>query len=99
MPSKRWRVVCALREVMANFIPKIWLSSVDLPTLGRPTMATVPHLNTGGLAVESKSDSVSKSVISLGFPMQAAQLVVLQFGGWCLHQPYVYLIFLSNIPQ
>src|ERR1051325_7199345 len=43
MPSKRWRVVCALREVMLSFWPRMWFSSVDLPTLGRPTMATVPQ--------------------------------------------------------
>ena len=58
-------------------MPKIWLSKVDLPTLGRPTIATVPHLNTEG--VDTESESISKSVISLVFPMQAAQLVVLQF--------------------
>jgi hypothetical protein len=39
----RWRVVCALREVMLIFWPTRALSSVDLPTLGRPTMATRPQ--------------------------------------------------------
>src|SRR5690625_7042056 len=28
---------------MLTFCPSMWLSSVDLPTLGRPTMATKPH--------------------------------------------------------
>ena len=32
----RWRVVCALREVIATCAPTSLLSSVDLPTLGRP---------------------------------------------------------------
>ena len=36
----RWRVVCGLREVMLTFWPTSRLSSVDLPTLGRPTIAT-----------------------------------------------------------
>src|SRR5258705_13478937 len=42
MPWMRWRVVCALREVMATCAPTMRLSSVDLPTLGRPTIAAVP---------------------------------------------------------
>ena len=43
MPVMRWRVVCALREVMLIFCPTSALSSVDLPTLGLPTMAMEPH--------------------------------------------------------
>jgi hypothetical protein len=43
MPVMRWRVVCALREVMLIFCPTNALSKVDLPTLGLPTMATKPH--------------------------------------------------------
>src|SRR5262245_35443314 len=39
----RWRVVCALREVMLIFWPTSALSSVDLPTFGRPTIATRPQ--------------------------------------------------------
>jgi len=39
MPVMRWRVVCGLRDVMLSFCPTSRLSSVDLPTLGRPTMA------------------------------------------------------------
>src|SRR4051812_44252124 len=39
----RWRVVCALREVMLIFCPTSAFSSVDLPTFGRPTMATSPQ--------------------------------------------------------
>src|SRR5690554_4870339 len=37
------RVVCGLREVMLSFCPRIRFSSVDLPTLGRPTIATYPQ--------------------------------------------------------
>jgi len=40
MPVMRWRVVWALRETMEIFSPTRRLSRVDLPTLGRPTMAT-----------------------------------------------------------
>jgi hypothetical protein len=39
MPVRRWRVVCGLREVMLSFCPTRALSKVDLPTLGRPTIA------------------------------------------------------------
>ena len=39
MPVMRWRVVCALREVMLTLAPISAFISVDLPTLGRPTMA------------------------------------------------------------
>src|SRR6202012_6131268 len=39
----RWRVVCALFDVMLIFWPTSALSSVDLPTLGRPTIATRPQ--------------------------------------------------------
>src|SRR6185437_6039030 len=38
----RFRVVCGLGVTMASFSPMIRLSSVDLPTLGRPKIATVP---------------------------------------------------------
>jgi hypothetical protein len=41
-PVTRWRVVWALRETMLIFWPIRRLSRVDLPTLGRPTMATKP---------------------------------------------------------
>jgi len=43
MPVMRWRVVCALRLVMLTFWPTSALSSVDLPTLGLPTMAIRPQ--------------------------------------------------------
>src|SRR5437773_7492754 len=43
MPVMRWRVVCALREVMLIFWPTSALSKVDLPTLGLPTMAIRPQ--------------------------------------------------------
>ena len=48
----RWRVVCALRDVMLIFWPTSALSSVDLPTLGRPTMATVPQRVSAPLACD-----------------------------------------------
>ena len=39
----RWRVVCGLRDVMLMRAPTSALSSVDLPTEGRPTIATNPQ--------------------------------------------------------
>ena len=41
-PTMRLRVVCGVGLTMASFSPTMRLSSVDLPTLGRPTIATVP---------------------------------------------------------
>src|SRR5271170_1922610 len=41
----RLRVVCGLGETMATLRPTSLLTSVDLPALGRPTMATNPDLN------------------------------------------------------
>src|SRR5512137_1184675 len=48
MPVTRWRVVCAFFDVMLTFSPTRWLSSVDLPTFGRPTIATWPQRCAGG---------------------------------------------------
>ena len=42
---KRWRVVCAVFDVMAIFLPILALISVDLPAFGRPTSVTNPDLN------------------------------------------------------
>ena len=39
----RWRVVCALREVMLTFWPTSAFSSVDLPTLGGRRWPSVPQ--------------------------------------------------------
>src|SRR4051812_15519840 len=41
------RVVCGLSETMLTLVPRMVLSSVDFPTLGRPTMVTNPDLMTG----------------------------------------------------
>ena len=38
-----WRVVWGIRVVMATFSPMMALRRVDLPTLGRPTMAQTPE--------------------------------------------------------
>src|ERR1043165_8146020 len=42
MPTMRLRVVCGLAETMETLRPRMRFSSVDLPALGRPTMATMP---------------------------------------------------------
>ena len=39
----RWRVVCAFLDVMLIFWPTSAFNKVDLPTLGRPTMAMRPQ--------------------------------------------------------
>ena len=43
MPEIRCRVVCGLRDVMLMRAPMSALRSVDLPTEGRPTIATCPQ--------------------------------------------------------
>ena len=42
MPITRMRVVCTLGETMLTLEPTSALTSVDLPALGAPTMATKP---------------------------------------------------------
>jgi hypothetical protein len=44
MPVTLSRVVCAFGVTMLSFSPTSALSSVDFPTLGRPTSATCPAL-------------------------------------------------------
>ena len=41
---KRCRVVCAVSDVMAIFLPMMALMSVDLPAFGLPTSVTKPDL-------------------------------------------------------
>ena len=43
MPVMRWRVVCALRDVIEIFCPTSAFIKVDLPTFGLPTMAIRPQ--------------------------------------------------------
>src|SRR6476469_7466649 len=47
MPTMRLRVVCGLLETIETLWPRMRLSRVDLPALGRPIKATVPDLATG----------------------------------------------------
>src|SRR5438046_1842111 len=42
MPTMRLRVVCGLEETIETLWPRIRFSSVALPAVGRPTMATMP---------------------------------------------------------
>src|SRR5437763_16938140 len=42
IPTMRLRVVCGLEETIETLWPRIRLRRVDLPALGRPTMATTP---------------------------------------------------------
>ncbi len=51
MPVIRWRVVCAFFDVMLSFAPTRRFSSVDLPTFGRPTIATRPQRKSRGRVV------------------------------------------------
>ena len=44
-PRTSVRVVCGLSETIDTFVPRIELSSVDFPTLGRPTKVQNPERN------------------------------------------------------
>ena len=46
-PRTSVRVVWGLSETIDTFSPRMWLTSVDFPTLGRPTRLAKP-LFTGG---------------------------------------------------
>src|SRR5206468_12541361 len=48
-PRMRWRVVCGFAVTMLTLRPTRALTSVDLPTFGRPTMATWPARKGGWL--------------------------------------------------
>jgi len=43
MPRMRWRVVCGLAVTMLTFCATSALTRVDLPTFGRPAIATKPE--------------------------------------------------------
>src|SRR5215472_18631311 len=55
----RFRVVCGFGEMMASFSPTSALSSVDLPALGRPRIATKPERN--GMDALSSSSLLSSN--------------------------------------
>ena len=80
MPVMRWRVVCALRDVILTFCPTSAFISVDLPTLGLPTMATNPQRCPSGPALGSAPfkpvlsrpcNMASSSCASWGAPSEA----------------------------
>ncbi len=48
MPAIRRRVVCGRSETIVTCAPQMALTSVDLPTLGRPASATIPHRKPSG---------------------------------------------------
>jgi len=47
MPKMRRRVVCGLSETIATLPPQSALTSVDLPTFGRPAIAANPDFGEG----------------------------------------------------
>jgi len=90
MPLTRWRVVCAFLEVMLIFWPIRWFIRVDLPTLGRPTMATKQlgqiALHTKALLVRLaalQQDAVARQGVAPGLQslLQAGLGVFGVFGG------------------
>ena len=64
MPVMRCRVVCAFADVMLTFWPTSAFSKVDLPTFGRPTIATRPQCCAAG-AGAGASEAASTSVVMI----------------------------------
>src|SRR5689334_8094454 len=52
MPRTDSRVVCGLGETIESLTPRSAFISVDLPTLGQPTMATYPERKFGGRGLD-----------------------------------------------
>ena len=63
-PAMRLRVVCGLAVTMATFSPVRALSSVLLPTLGRPRMATNPDFKAVHAPDSIIADFASRALIS-----------------------------------
>src|SRR5262249_1387012 len=61
MPAMRLRVVCGLGVTMARFSPHIGLSSVELPTVGRPTIAQKPARAMGASFIMSGAMNATAS--------------------------------------
>ena len=61
MPITRRRVVCTLGETIETLVPTSRLSSVDLPTLGAPTIATKPARVGAGSAMSALARSAAAS--------------------------------------
>ena len=61
-PRTRLRVVCALRDVIEIFWPTSALTSVDLPTLGRPISAIRPVRKSAGSGIDQAWPAGSVSV-------------------------------------
>src|SRR5690606_1923950 len=76
-PLIRCRVVCALRETMDSLAPIRALARVDLPTLGRPTMATNPQRKGVFIYVpdsKPRAGAVGRRVCDDGARLPALQL-------------------------
>src|SRR5829696_5616209 len=74
-PSTRSRVVCGLREVMLTRSPTSALTSVDLPTLGRPITPTMPtgrvSAATSGSCTDASTYAVCAAVSTGAFTSDA----------------------------
>ena len=55
------RVVCGLSETIETFVPRMWLSSVDFPTFGRPTSVTNPDRKLTATSSQRQARSSSSS--------------------------------------
>ena len=101
MPVMRWRVVCALREVMLIFWPTRALSRVDLPTLGLPTIAIKPQRwdSTGTLgAVATAAAAAAESIsVNLFFSLISTVAGVLYASAAILF--VVFIIYLAHLPS
>src|SRR6185295_6628741 len=75
MPVTRWRVVCALADVMLTLVPTRRFNKVDLPTLGRPTIATAPaRCVFSALGASGKFIRLARSILFGAAPAGALSL-------------------------
>src|SRR5699024_7612653 len=82
------RVVWGLREVMLIFCCRRWLSSVDLPTFGRPTMAMKPQ------RVSSPSNCPTLVILSC----ELLAVIACSANGWGRSEPQDLQCFGSGFP-
>src|SRR5258705_4136222 len=95
MPVTRWRVVWALAEVMLTLVPTRRFSNVDLPTLGRPTIATAPaRCAPAGSGAGGKLICLARGFLFGAAPAGALSLLAdAELRGYTLHPEFLLVCF------
>src|SRR5581483_975390 len=91
MPRITRRVVCGLSETIVTLAPTYKFNSVDLPTLGRPTMAQKPARCAGG--ADSFVERFSFGCLRCGIMAQEIEAgPTAQAASDQIHPPFDFLI-------